>query len=390
MILSGGVYKVASTLSGFILSLLIIRTQSVTLWGEVVYFILLIDLAFVVIAWGNTPYLVREFSIFPNLIQTNFIKSVTSRTPLVLLFIAALWALPNSAEVCTVLSLWCAGRFLYQSFDPVIQFERKFAIAFVIEAGSLLVVAVPLLLSETSMASIDILKLYSLSFLFRATLVIIFFRKLFQYVRHTSLFQLEYFQSALPFLLLTLTAMLQQRSDLYLVAKFLTADDTAHYQVFLNLLLLGHLSGSLILSPFAKNIFRLPGTAAQKLERKFAKAGFALALLYITCCFVVINYFYQFNFPWVMYVIGYFYVLMFYLYLLKSYQLQKEQRYWRMAGYSFAGSILNATLCFLAIPRIGITGALFAGLMTQVFMVIAHHWDTLRHFFWNADAKLAK
>src|SRR5688572_8334338 len=105
--MSGSAYRTVSALSGFILSLLIIRTQSVVLWGEVVYFILLIDLAFSIISWGNTPYLIRQFSLFPNLIQNNFVKSITSRIPLLLLFVAALWVLPNSTEVCVVLSVWC-------------------------------------------------------------------------------------------------------------------------------------------------------------------------------------------------------------------------------------------------------------------------------------------
>ena len=183
---------------------------------------------------------------------------------------------------------------------------------------------------------------------------------------------INFLKPALPFLLLTLMAMLQQRIDLYLVALYLTPETTAAYQVFLNLLLLSHVVASLLLSPYARNIYRLSHQGLGKLEKKFMSAGILLSTASISVIYVVVQLIFKFQLSWFMYVAGYFYVLLYYLYQVRNYQFMKEHRQADVAIFSLAGCVVSLILGLILIPFYGIEGAILGGLSTQVLNVLLH------------------
>jgi hypothetical protein len=167
--------------------------------------------------------------------------------------------------------------------------------------------------------------------------------------------------------------MLQQRSDLYSVAYFLDDHETARYQVFINLLIFCQFGASLLLSPFAKNIFRITKKSFLKLEKKFMTWGVLLSAVSITAVYLLTQFFYGFTLSWKMFALGYVYVLMFYLYLLRNYELGKLRKQTRVALYSFAASGFNLILSFFLTPNLGIEGALLAGTFAQLFLVALYH-----------------
>ncbi len=374
LILSGGLFRLISSFSNLIISVFIIRTQSEGLWGKFVYYVLFLDLGFSVINWGHGAYLIREFSRNPLQIKSLSSQSFFSRSVILLLFIILI-TFTQSKDQAILLIIWSLARFTYQSVDPVIQFERKFVSSILAECVGILIIIVPITFSIVSPTLQNLILLYTLSFSIRGILMLTYYYRYLSFKQsYLKLEQLKnFFKHASPFFLITVSAMLQQRIDLYCVALFLPKEDIARYQIFLNLLILAQLGASLIISPFSKNIFRLSIEAHKKIESRFIQKGFVLVLLSIIFIYFVITYVYQFNISYVMYMMGYFYILSFYFYLLKNYELGKTYNHMTVAVYSFTGCIVNLILSYTFTPLLGIEGALLAGLITQFFITFLYY-----------------
>ncbi len=368
-ILSAATFRITFLFSNLIISLLVITTASAELWGEVVSYILIVDLGFSVINWGHASYLIREFSLQPSQMHRRLWESLSSRSLLLLAFVAIIWLCPLPSSMKEILTTWAAARFLYQAFEAELQYHRKYFLPLVIEATGILIVVIPIILSWVAASTSSMLSLFAISFVFRAVAMLVYQRRLVASIMSawTGMKLSSFFIPAFPFLLLTFSAMLQQRTDLYLVAYFLTPDDVAGYQVFVNLLLVTQFGASLLLSPFSKNIFRLPPYSFRKLERNFIRVGALLAILSSIAVFLVVRYMYGFNLPWTLYVMAYMYSVTAFVYLPKNYQLGKARRQATVALYSFAGFAVNFVLSVILTPRYGIEGAMLSALIAQLF-----------------------
>ncbi len=365
----GGAARLLAALSSVTISVIIVRTQSPGLWGEVVPFMLLLEFGFSVIGWGALPYLVQEFSLHPNFMKSQWTRSSFSRSWLLVLFLVIILFLEFTATIKIYLIIWAAGRYIYQSFEPIAQVERNFLFSIIMEVSALCITIIPVLIMKSPVTATLVVSFFAASMLWRAMISLIYFRKWISF----SSPGLLYFREAFPFFLLTLSGMLQQRTDLYCVTYFLNDKETAVYQVYFNFLIFSQFLGSLLLSPFAKNIFRLRPPSLRKLEKKFILAGVLLSLASVVAIFIMIRFFYHFELSRVMYGLGYFYILMFYMYLLRNYEMGKSYQQSTVAGYGFLGSLLNLVLCVFLIPRFGMEGALLAGSAAQFFIVILYY-----------------
>jgi hypothetical protein len=316
----GGAARLLAALSSVTISIIIVRTQSSSLWGEVVPFMLLLEFGFSIIGWGALPYLVQEFSLHPGNMKSEWTRSSLSRSWLLLPFLVLITFLGYSPGIKISLIIWALGRYIYQCFEPIAQVERNFLFSILMEISALSILVIPVLTSDTSINIDFVIFLFAASMVWRAAISVIYFRKWISFSKPGLL----YFKNAFPFFLLTLSGMLQQRTDLYCVTYFLNDQDTAVYQVFFNFLIFCQFLSSLLLSPFAKNIFRLSPASLRKLERKFILAGLPLTLASIGAVYIMIRYFYHFELPWIMYAFGYAYIFMFYVYLLRNYEMGKS------------------------------------------------------------------
>lgn len=368
-ILASAVSRIVLLFGNLIVSFILIRTESAELWGEVVSYILLIDLGFSIVNWGHSPYLVREFSLRPASMEKALWSSIASRFLLLLIFVGIIWICPLNFSTKLLLTLWILARFVYQAFDPELQYSRRYLAPVVMEMSGLAIILVPVVGSWVPATVQNILSLFAWAFVLRATAMLIFQRKLVaRLLRERARPTIsEFLVPAFPFLMLTLSAMLHQRADLYVVAWFLEADDVAGYQVFVNLLFTGQLAASLILSPFSKNIFRLPPASLRKLETTFMRSGVVLTVFFCLALYCVVKYVYRFELPWTLYLMAYLYVSLSFMYLLRNYQLGKLRRQKTVAFYSFAGFGVNLALSLILTPNFGLQGAMLSGLLAQIF-----------------------
>lgn len=368
IILLGGMARLLAALFTVTVSLIVIRTQSPGLWGEVVPLMLILEFGFTIIGWGALPYLVQQFSLHPHQMKHDWSQSLASRAALLLVFLIFIAFLPQTADVKSGLIIWAAGRFVYQCFEPIAQVERNFTFSIFLEMTALAVMIVPIFILPAPISSITLIHLFALSMIWRAVVSLICFRKWITW----SVPRIEYFKTTFPFFLLAISGVLQQRTDLYCVAYFLPDTETAAYQVYFNFLIFCQFLASLLLSPFAKNIFRLRPASLRSLERTFVLAGIPLSFVSMLTVALLIKFVYQLEITLIQYALGYIYVLMFYVYLLRNYELGKTYRQAHAALLGFIASAVNLILCFFLIPSYQITGALVAGTVAQIVVAILY------------------
>jgi O-antigen/teichoic acid export membrane protein len=373
LIASGGASKIIVSLNSVIISFVVIRWQSPELWGELVVYLLFLDFGFSVIAWGTTPFLIREFSFHPATMKADWGKSFNARIPLLFIFLVFIAFSPFAHVHKLVLVIWAMARYMYHAFESIIQYERNFIFSLSVELSGLLVVLVPMVIRSGDIDLSLLIYLFSASMLWRATAATFFFRSYLNF----SLPDKKFYFQAFPFLLITFSAMLQQRSDLYSVAYYLPQHDTARYQVFINLLIFSQFLASLLLSPFAKNIFRLSGKSFARLESQFILWGIPFAGISLAGIYMLMVFFYKLDLSWKMYLLGYFYILMFYVYQLKNYHLGKINKQARVALYCFIASGVNILASMVLIPKFQLEGALLAGLTAQITLAFLYHQSFL-------------
>jgi len=111
-------------------------------------------------------------------------------------------------------------------------------------------------------------------------------------------------------------------------------------------------------------------TALNKLERNFIISGIFITLFLMGLIYGCVKYLYHFELSYTVYILGYFYVLLFYFYLFRNYELGKAKKQQKVAYYSLAGASINLIISIMLIPTFKLEGALTGGLISQVFLVI--------------------
>jgi O-antigen/teichoic acid export membrane protein len=369
LIASGGASRIIVSLQSVITSFIIIRWHSATLWGEAVVYILFLDLGFSIVAWGTSPYLIRAISFHPKKMKEEWSKSFWSRSALLAALCVAILCYPVSVKHQLILLVWALSRYVYHSYESIIQFERKFILSLIAEGIGLVIVLVPIIIFSEKIELTNLLILLTASSIAKSQICLFSFRTLLS----PPTFSRQYFIVAFPFLLLTFSAMLQQRADLYCVAYLLPKKETATYQVFINLIIFGQFMASLLLSPFAKNIYRLPKNSLLKLEKRFMLSGIVFSALSIGGIFIAIQYLYQLTIDPTLYIIGYFYILAFYFYLLKNFELGKQLQQLRVTVFSLIASVVNIAFSIWLTPLFQLRGALLAGLAGQLVLIVLYH-----------------
>ncbi len=375
-ILVYGASRVISSLGTSLVSLVIIQTQSQEVWGSAVQWVLFFDLVFSVISWGSSQYLLRESSLDPKNLSQHFSASAVARIPLLAAFVVVLLLLPVSQELRSSMLVWALARYIFQWYEPLLQFHRNFAFSLLMELSALVVTLAPLFAIQSLVTGEVVVTLIAAGTLWKcsfATLWVFAIKKIARPARVTRSQTVAFLMSAFPFLLLSFTAMLQQRMDLYVVAYYLDDRDTAVYQVYINWLIFCQFLSTLILSPFAKNIFRVPENTFKTIERRFMMAGLYLSLLSILGVYTVIRLLYRLDIPAWYYAAGYVYILVYYFYALRNYALGKIRKQSTVVVYALLTSGVNFVLAITFVPTMGTSGALLAAVLSQFFLLGLYH-----------------
>ncbi len=369
-ILGYSIRNLSIPLSNIVISLLVIRFTSTQFWGEFVYYLIVVNLAAHIMAWGNVGYLFREFSRTPAQMVEKWQTNLFSRSAFLVLFGVIILFLPISSTIKLLVFLWTLITFFYRSFDIFIFYRRLYKFSIAVEIGGTLLFILSLLLLRDDLSLQWLIKIYGAITLVKLLMVALSLREVFFPWRASSKFDVQMLLKSLPFFLPAFVGILQTKTDLYCVAFFLSAKDTGEYQVLTNLLLNLQGMASFILGPYIKNIYRLPDATLRKLMIAMFRGGVLLSIPALLAIYVIISKYYQIDFSGDIYLIGYFFVIPFFLYLVKLYQYFKHDQQKVIVILTIAGSILNLALNIALINLLGIKGALLASTITQWVMLI--------------------
>ncbi len=371
IILANSAHTLLLPAFNLLISLLVIRLASRSLWGEFVTVLILMNLAIHIMHWGSKEYLLREFSRSPKRQGRDWQSVLLSRSMLAALFLLCVIFWPGSAFQKGGLALWGIGALLYKSFDVLVLFHRRFLTALALEV-IVIGLIVGIIWWQPASLGVDLLiMLFAISAWLKAVGLLWLFRR--EITRgENGQFEAVFFMKALPFFLLGFSGMLQSQTDLYCVVWFLTREDAGFYQVFINMMIYLQVIASLILQPFLKNIYRLSQQAIRKISLKLFLLGICMILPSLTAVWALLTYLYQFALNATLLILGGLFVLPIYAYLPIVYQLYKAGGEKQVLWVNIGGIVINLLLNLLLIPRWEVAGALAASAAAQWGMLLVY------------------
>ena len=360
------------SLFNLVLSWVVIRYYHQDWWGIIVGLQLIQYFATNMADWGNKPFLLREFSRKPYQLYDLWRTSLITRSMLLAIILSVIFAFDYSFVVLLNLVLWILFRSVQQSFESVIIYQKRFFLIIWIELVSMLLLSGCLIIYQHILSFEYILWMISAIYFLKAcTIIFIYYTEIFRHVKKWKP-DISILKQSLPFMLLGLVALLQAKSDLLCIIFYLDKDQVASYQILMSFILLLLTLPSMIFTPFIKNIYRINDTAFRALHTKSILAGIVLTTAGLPAVYIVLEYFYKLHFDFLTYVFSYVYVLSTFFYFLYIYVLYKGEKQQMVMWGSFAAVVLNVAGCLLLIPMMGISGAMLANCISQIFSWIIY------------------
>lgn len=364
-IVAYGLHQILGPLGQFLISYFVIRFKSEAEWGAVVDYLLFVNLSILFFNWGQNTYLLRAFSRNAQKIAFAWQESFGSRLILLLLVqIVAVYFFYDNWWNFTSLSLWLLGIFLVRSFDPLHIYTRKLKGALSIEGVSLAITLVVLLINRNTLSLSLVLGLYAFLALAKSVAYAVFYRKLVL-MNWEWRFSKTFLIGTFPFFIPAMIGFIQSRIDLYGVAYYLPKETLGAYQVFFKVLGLFILGNRIIISPFLKNIYRMPDQALKRMNRLMLLIGIVGTAPLILAFYYLLPLVYGIHFSGWMYVMGYLTIVPFFGYAIKPHQLIKMNREKQLVWLFLGAALVNLCCNSYLIPNYGALGAITSTVIVQ-------------------------
>ncbi len=351
-----------------VVSFLVVLWASDALWGTFVTHLIFITLATHVLSWGNKEYLLRAFSQQPSSIAALWQQTLVVRSMGLVVGVLLLVVLNYEPQQLVWMSVWLLGAFLYQSFDVVVVYTRRFGGAIVAELAGFAFIAAMMYSQQTHLNELYLIQLYAIGTMIKVLLLAITFVK--DLVRKVKLeVKLSFFMACLPFFLIGFSGMLQSKADLYLVTYFLNDQEVGQYQVMINLFIYIQAVAGFVLMPFAKNLYRVSDRVSEKIMWKLVLLGIGVLALGIPTAWGLLHYAFHFDFSWDYYLYGALYVLPIFYYLPLIYRLFKQGKERQVMYINFLGAGVNLVLTAVLLHYLQGKGALIGSMLAQWAML---------------------
>ena len=361
--------NLAAPVFNIVLSFILIKRVSLTLWGEYVSALLVINVCIMIAGWGHKEFLLRAFSKHPAQIKLNWQNNLVSRSILCCIIVAALSVYFDHSFVRLLSILaFIIFSFVYKSMDVLILYKKLFSFSAILELIGYALLTSVLLIYPAAQLTLDVVLLWSAAIIFMKCIISIWYLRndIFPLQRVYSFFSLQNtLLLSLPFFLPSLAGLFQMKADLYAVAWFLTEENVGEYQIFTSLLNVPHLLAGFAVMPFLKNIYRLQTNSIDKIIRLMTLAGVLLSIPVIGVSYIMIEYYYGFSFSVWMYAFGYLQIIPFFIYLINIHMLFRSDRQYAVLGVLLIAAIFSFISSLLFIPYWGLEGAILVNALTQ-------------------------
>lgn len=363
--------RVAQPIAALLISVLVVRLASFELWGAFVSVLIAVQLAAIVVGWGNREYLLRAFSRSPAALAPLWRSCLATRLLLFPIVCAPLLVSGLAPHQALIVAGWCLGLVLAQAYEPLVVYRRAFGFTAGIELATLAAFVVGLLLAGRAL-SFDLLLIgFCASSMARALVLALRFHADLQLNMpgQANLIDTSYFRSALPFFLIGLSGLLQSRIDLYLAAAFLPHADLGRYQALMNFLIQLQALSAMLLIPFLPALYRMPRAAVLRLALRLFVVGLAIAITALPGVQVALTLLYGFTPAPGLLLLGGLFVLPPFFYGVLVYLHFKTDRQSDVVRITCVGIALNTGLSLLLLPQLGMIGGLAAATAAQWFLL---------------------
>ncbi|MFY8109719.1 MAG: hypothetical protein ACOVO9_12030 [Bacteroidia bacterium] len=359
------------TLTNIITSAIVIRLFDSEWWGQITILQLYMFLGAQFSAWGNRDSLLKLFSEHPSDIKSYWIQSFSSRLFFLIPILAGTYFVSENFIEIFYLSIWIVLRYFNQSFESIILFSRDFISSILAEIFGLLFTCLGLLIFKDSLSYNEVLLVLTIGYLFKMIVLTIKFKSFFSfsYLLKPDFKKLMTF---FPFMVISFMGVLQQKVDIISMTWFLSKNEIAQYQVYSSFLLFAHSIPGLLISPYIKNIYRLPKSIFSKLNNYFLGLGLVISVISIALIYIAITLIYQFNFSFTLYLLGFINILLTYFYILEIFILFKYNKQKHVMIINGVIILINFIFCYLLIEELKIQGAILANIICQIIIYLSY------------------
>lgn len=274
-------------LSTLLLSLLIVKWFSLSVWGNIVSILVIQQIVNGVLAWGNKDFLQRELGTNPNSFSTHFTQLFLERFLLLILSIIGIYFFGSIDEEYFVsFMLIVLGRFVNQSFDIIIIKERQFLLTLSLD-GLMLVIQIGWLffIKQNVIVSLnDLLTVFWFPLLLKSFVLIFIFLKNFQKTAFNELL----LRNAFFFGMLTISGLIHSKIDVFVVSKLLNPENLGKYQIIMSFLWCIQSVSMFVSGPFVHNFYRLDKEAQSNSSKLLKNIGFTIVPVSVVLVMVIL------------------------------------------------------------------------------------------------------
>ncbi|MCO6450272.1 MAG: polysaccharide biosynthesis C-terminal domain-containing protein [Caldilineales bacterium] len=380
LIAANSLNSLAQPFLNILISLAVVRLAGVELWGGFVDALIIVQLAAMIVGWGNKEYLMRTASRQPTALTKAWRTSFMTRMLLLLPVPLALALLGWSPQQYVLGLVWTIALALAQSFEMLILYRRAFVFALIVEIATTGLVLLAINAVGPTISVIQLMLMFTVAAVIKTIVYGLRFRadilgRLENQDGWRAYVQPAFFRAAFPFFLLGFSGMMQSRIDLYSVSYFLSPTDVGTYQVYINLLLYVQSLAAFVLIPFTKSLYRLDYDAIGRISNRLFIFGFVLMWPMLVGLYGILTYLYHITLSPGFYVLAVFYVLPIFYYLPTIYALYKAEQQGVVVRVNIAGLTANLALNVILLPRIGLIGAILSTVIVRGAVSVFYHFQ---------------
>jgi O-antigen/teichoic acid export membrane protein len=358
-------------LGGLLVPWLVIQRSDVHLWGQVVTPMIIVQFSVHLLAWGNRDFLLRGFgkpgANVEELWRTNYL----TRAPFVALLLVPLLLMPHGTSLRAWILLWGSSLFISNSVEALIIQRKRFLGAFFADLSGLTVQAA-LILAPATVELSSVCGSFAIGQAVRAVLLVIvsgadpwvIFTLRGMLVEWGSRFRSQII-AAIPFFLIGVSGLLGSRMDLYMVNLLAGREQAGMYQVVSGLFLQYQVLPGLIVMPIARELYRLDRSSMWRASGRLARLGGILIIPFMLIAWSLFSLVFHFELSWTIYLAGALATFPSYGYVPLINLLFKHHQERTVMWASFLAAGVMVLLTIALVPRLGVSGGLFAAAAGQ-------------------------
>jgi hypothetical protein len=357
-------------IGGLLVPWLVINRGGMTIWGDAVGIVIVVQLYLHVGGWGSKEFLLRQFATAGREPWSWSVQSTLTRGVVFVPILVLLGLLGGGHWMMA--SLWAFVAFGSAAHEPLFVWRKRFGMLLFIDAAGL-IAQCAVLLSATAPDVDDVLLSYLMNGTVRLAIIGIVVQGWsgvrdpmdgFRFSFH------DHFMAAFPFFLIGFSGLLASRIDLYTANALLDRTEVARYQIVSSLFIQFQALAALVVVPLTRDLFKLSVASVSRYARRIRTWALMGLVPMCALAWAVFTLLFRFDLEWPVYVAACALVWPVFGYVPFLNQLYKHGRERRVMWANFAAAALSCGLTVVLLPLLGLTGGLLAAAAGQWLMLL--------------------